>query len=125
MEKVERSQFVKNLWLWKCGQPEVELSAKKDNILDMPTTEWSQRFEMLMRNRLWMGAIRYGVINEPGKPKYDYMTSIVSRAKLYRQTGNQELLVDIANLCLVEFEQKGHPLAHFESIDDGDHVRVK
>lgn len=75
-----------------------------------------------MRNRLAVGALRYGRIHAPGKPVYDRVSSILKRVQAYADTGNLELLVDAANLCLLEFEEGRHPKRHFEAADDGDHV---
>jgi hypothetical protein len=75
-----------------------------------------------MRNRLIMGAIRYGRLNAPDKRQYDRVGSIIERAKIYMETGNCELLVDIANLALLEFEEGRHPNRHFEGGDSENHV---
>lgn len=83
---------------------------------------WSDEFETLMRNRLIMGAFRYGLLRSQKKGEYDLVGSIFKRAEKYRETGNDELLVDIANLALVEFVKGDHPKKHFASIDDGEHV---
>ncbi len=42
--------------------------------------------------------------------------------KEYIETGNDELLVDVANLCMKEFAVGNHPKKHFNSVDDGEHV---
>ena len=86
-------------------------------------SEWSTEFENRMRNRLIMGAIRYGKLGWWRKPKYDRVASIIKRLELYRQTGNREYLVDCANLALVEYVEGNHPKKHFKSADDdGVHV---
>ena len=92
---------------------------------ELRKTEWSSDFEQLMRNRLLMGAFRYGPIREGNKGKYDYIDSIRKRLEKYEQTGNTEYLVDIANCCLLCHEYGEHPNKHFHSIDDGEHVQVK
>lgn len=89
---------------------------------DLSTTEWSSDFEQLMRNRLILGALRYGRIGHKNKPKYDRVGSMKKRLLKYEKTGNREYLVDVANLCLLEFVECHHPLRHFNSIDDGEHV---
>lgn len=95
------------------------------NILDeLKDTEWSNKFEQLMKNRLIMGALRYGKIHEDNKPTYDRVSSILKRLINYNKTGNTEFLVDIANLCLLEFEEGIHTNKHFNSIDDGEHVKI-
>lgn len=100
-------------------------SKPKHTLVELEASEWSPKFERLMRNRLIMGALRYGKLGAPGKPNYDRCKSILKRLMTYRVTGNQELLVDIANLCLVEFVDGKHPMRHWHSVDDGMHVEVK
>ncbi|MCK5581091.1 MAG: hypothetical protein KAJ18_07440 [Candidatus Omnitrophica bacterium] len=110
------------------GYPETEVGCHL--IEELRETQWSKEFESLMRNRLVMGALRYGRILGVksfagyGKPKYDRMGSVRTRLDSYLSTGNKEFLVDIANLCLLEFVECSHPQAHFESVDDGEHVKI-
>jgi hypothetical protein len=92
------------------------------SIEQLRETEWSPEFEQLMRNRLVMGAIRYGKLHAPGKSQYDRIASCIKRLKAYEETGNKEYLVDVANLCLLEFEECHHPKQHFAAIDDSGHV---
>lgn len=92
----------------------------KYRLSDLERSEWSPEFEQLMRNRLLMGALRYGPIGAPNKPRYDRIGSIEKRLKAYRETGNKELLVDSANLCLMEFVECHHPKAHFHAQDNSD-----
>jgi hypothetical protein len=87
-------------------------------------SEWNSEFEQLMRNRLLMGSFRYGRLKAQGKPQYDRMSSIIKRAQLYRQTGNQEYLADIANLCLLEYSEPNHPTAHFDPFAETEKVRT-
>lgn len=96
---------------------------KKLNIAELKKTQWCPEFEKLQRNRLIMGAFRYGKLNAPGKPQYDRIASAVKRLQLYKKTGNTEHLVDAANICLVEFVEGDHPLKHFNSVDDGEHTK--
>lgn len=106
--------------LRQCGL--AESSFPKQTLANLERSEWSPRFEMLMRNRLIMGALRYGVLGAANKPQYDRVGSMERRLRQYVATGNTELLVDVANLCLCEFVEGKHPNRHFHSIDDGDHV---
>jgi hypothetical protein len=113
----DRAFFLKNLWRWAAGLPELtERTTQFDQ--SFWETEWSPAFERLMRNRLIMGALRYGRLKAPGKPQYDRLKSIVDRVGKYRESGNLEYLVDIANLALLEFEEGVHPKKHFAAIDD-------
>lgn len=120
--------FLDNLWRWKCGLPELDGTEHAEPTIDVDAlrkSEWSNEFEQLMRNRLVMGAIRYGKIGAPGKPTYDRVASMQKRLAKYTETGNKEFLVDVANLCLLEFVECAHPNAHFSAIDDGEHVEVQ
>ncbi|WP_024333105.1 hypothetical protein [Desulfotignum balticum] len=90
---------------------------------ELKKTEWSVRFETLMRNRLIMGAIRYGRLKQKGKAAYNRLDSIRQRLDMYNETGNAEHLVDIANLCLLEFEEPNHKHYHFKATDDGVHTK--
>ena len=115
--------FFDNLWLWKCNLPENQ-PFKIDNPDTLYESEWSPRFEKYMRNRLVMGALRYGKINAPNKPKYCRVESMVKRLNQYQKTGNLEILVDVANLCLLEFEEGNHPNKHFNALCENEHVKV-
>ena len=97
---------------------------------DLPSlrqSEWSPRFERLMRNRLIMGAFRYGTFNEKkcSPARYQYAKDAARRLEAYRDTGNTEILVDVANMCLLEFEFGQHPMRHFRAVDDGEHTPDK
>lgn len=115
-----------NLWKWKCGIEETDLDQKPKPVSfsSLKQSEWSVDFEKLMRNRLVVGAYRYGLIGTTGKSKYDRVASMVKRLTKYQESGNKEFLVDVANLCLLEFVECHHPTAHFKSIDDGEHVKA-
>lgn len=88
-------------------------------------TEWSHRFERYQRNRLLMGAYRYGLFNDLQKVPYDRCRGISDRLKLYLDTGNKEYLVDIANLAMLEFEEGVRHTTYFKAQDDKGHISVK
>lgn len=113
--------FLQNLWRWKCGI--VEKDPEQVALVELEKTEWSTEFEILMRNRLVLGAIRYRRIGAQDKPAYKRVASIKRRIEKYEASGNKEFLVDVANLCLLEFVECRHPKQHFEPIDDGEHVK--
>lgn len=99
------------------------VSKKKPSMESLKLTEWNPRFEKLMRNRLIMGALRYGLLSE--KVSYDTITSIRQRLSLLEEDGNGEHLVDIANLCLVMFTREDHPKFHFKAQDDALHTKKR
>jgi hypothetical protein len=86
-------------------------------------SEWSSQFETYQRNRLVMGALRYGPIGNGQKSGYNRLAGIRKRLAQYEADGNTERLVDVANLALLEFIEGTHPLKHFSAID-GDHSCV-
>jgi len=87
--------FLNNLWRWSCNLPEIDLeNPLKEfinpilNIEELRLSEWSPKFEALMRNRLVMGAFRYGVLHAPEKPQYNRIASCIKRLQRYQETGN-------------------------------------
>lgn len=92
---------------------------------DLVKTEWSPLFERMMRQRLLMGALRYGRMHAAGKPKYDRIASITKLLNLYTETGNKEHLVDCANMLLLEFEECYHPKAHIKALDETGGCPIK
>jgi len=115
--------FFENAWRWKCGLPEIEHHITP-SYEELKETEWSDVFEKLMRNRLIMGGIRYGRIGVKGKPQYDRVQSMIKRLQRYSENGNKEFLVDVANLCLLEFVECNHPCQHFHALGESEHVNV-
>lgn len=98
----------------------------KFSLTSLMETEWSPQFEFLMRNRLIMGAFRYGLLSEKRKKgkKWDLLEPIRKKVEKYEETGNVEYLVDAANYCLLAFECDDHPLKHFKALDDHhDHCK--
>ena len=59
------------------------------------------------------------------KHYYLYLKICIQKAKLYQETGNDEILVDIANLAMVEFIEGNHPNKHYKAVDDGIHTEIK
>ena len=82
-------------------------------------------FKELMKNRLIMGALRYGPLLAPGKKDWDRCESIRQRLVTYEADGNLEHLVDISNLALIEFVEGDHPKRHFSAADGGIHTQEK
>lgn len=95
---------------------------KREPLGELRQSEWSARFERLMRNRLLVGRFRYARMGDPAKSQYDNLGGMFKRLREYQDSGNTELLADVANLCLIEFECGTHPLKHFSAADDGEHV---
>lgn len=125
-----RQGFLLNLWRNTAGLPDIDFlaPAKLQNTFaelnENRDRLFSSKFIEYMRNRLIMGGMRYGVVNQQGKPQYDRLTAIKRRLSIYEKTGNTEPLVDVANLCMFEFCESTHPNKHFRATDNDGHVDV-
>lgn len=115
--------YLTNLWRWKCELPEIEIQ-KMPSYDELKESEWSKEFEQLMRNRLIIGSMRYGLMGAKNKSKYDRVNSMIKRLNDYSKSGNKEKLVDVANLAMMEFIECHHPKQHFHAEDDSEHVRI-
>jgi len=73
----------------------------------------------LMKHRIMMGYVRYGPLGSDESKSYDGVASIMKRIAMFREDGNGEHLIDIANIALVEFTNGKY--AHFTGVDDGYH----
>ena len=58
-------------------------------------------------------------MRQPGKHAYERTASMHARLEEYERTRNKELLVDVANLALLEFEEGDGRL---EPMDEREHV---
>lgn len=105
------------------GIERTPIGDKRECLASLRLSEWSSEFERLMRNRLLMGRFRYGRMDRSDQRNYDRIGSAMKRLRLYQASGNLEYLVDVANLCLMEFEHGSHPDKHFHAADDGEHVQ--
>ena len=80
-----------------------------------------------MRNRLLMGAFRYGLLQKKRERvgQWDMVGGMRRLLDKYEATGNLEALVDMANYCLLEFvmwRAQGHEVI---AEDDGEHCQLK
>lgn len=120
------SHFFKNAWRWKEDLQYNFHLPQEDFYIDTENIEnatWSYEFEHYQRNRLILGALRYGRVLTPGRSKYDRVSGMFRYIKEYENTGNLECLVDVANYCMLEFLESDHSLKHFAATDDKFHVK--
>lgn len=122
----EARPFLDDLWRRSAGvKEEVRDWGGVEDLEELRASEWSPKFERLMRNRLIVGAIRYGRLGANGKPDYDRCEMVRDRIRRYEETGNLEFLVDAANGCLLEFVEGKHPNRHLQSDETVKHQPVK
>lgn len=118
-----RKIFIKNLWRWKCGLSELSTTKRILTYEELEKSEWSDEFIQLMRNRLILGAFRYGLFRPGEGPTKDNIKAAHKRLDLYVETGNLEYLVDASNFALAEYVESNHPKKHFHAVDDGEHAK--
>ena len=83
------------------------------------STEFSEKFVDGMKNRMEVSYYKYGPIKEAYPHKVDAIKSLELRLKKYKEDGNLEHLMDIANYAMIEFMLPAHPQAKFYATDDG------
>jgi hypothetical protein len=82
------------------------------------STEYSERFDELRKNRMVVSHYKYGFIKENAEKRaVEYIPTLEKRLQAYKDTGNTEFLADIANFAMIEFMYPQHPNAHFEATD--------
>jgi hypothetical protein len=82
-----------------------------------PSSEFSETFIQLMRNRMAMSYAKYGAIADAYPEKVDAIQSCIERIEKYIETGNKEWLIDGANFLMIEFIVPRHKRAHFRATD--------
>jgi len=115
------TDYIRTHLLDRLGYP-VHFVSRMPSLEELRQTEWSERFEQFMRNRLIMGAFRHARFGHPGKSDYDCIQSMHQRLNRYSSDGNLEHLVDVANLAMVEFTHGHHKNRHWAPQDDGEHT---
>ena len=118
-----RREFLDDLWHRSAGKKYTP--PKPMRVDSLRKSEWCDEFEQFMRNRLVMGAFRYGLIAEQNFDKYDLTEEIKKRVDRYSSDRNLEHLVDAANICLLAFVHGQRAGESMESIDDGEHTPEK
>jgi hypothetical protein len=121
-----RCQFIDNLWRRSCGLEELPTIADKPkkmpSLESLKRTEWVPEFEKFMRNRMIMGAMRYGLLSRTDFKGYNLPFEIIKRVKIYQENANLEYLVDIANLAMIEFYNGKADGLKMTALDDSVHV---
>lgn len=89
----------------------------------MATTEqilkkdFSETFVQKMKNRMLMSHYKYGWAKDTYPELADAVACLEQRLAMYKESGNLEHLVDVANFAMIEFMYPRHPDAHFQGSD--------
>ena len=62
---------------------------------------------------------KYGTISESAL-RIDWVSDLEKRLALYKETGNTEWLMDVANYAMIEFTHPKHPDAHYRATDSDE-----
>jgi hypothetical protein len=84
---------------------------------EIPETEFSLRFAQGMADRMALSYCKYGAVAEAYPAKVDALGSLELRLAKYRETGNTEFLMDVANFAMIEFMHPRHERAFFKATD--------
>jgi len=90
---------------------------KPMTIDEVLATEFSERFVKGMRDRMVVSYHKYGPLVLAYPDKVSALQSLSQRLDKYRETGNTEWLMDVANFAMIEFMRPSHPQAHFRGTD--------
>ena len=102
-----------------------ERRAKMDNVNDILQRDWSKEFINLMQNRIIVSHYKYGWMSQTYPELAKAIDSAEERLRLYRETGNTEWLVDLANFAMIEFMHPSHPQAHFRATGSDESPGLK
>jgi len=86
--------------------------------LGVPASEFNEQFIQQMRTRMAVSYHKYGPMAEADR--VDKLASLQVRLERYRETGNTEWLVDVANFALMEYTHPAHREAHFRATDSDE-----
>ena len=91
------------------------------NYEEILKSEYSEDFDKLRKKMMVMSFYKYGPMKENYKTEktINAISSLEKRLKKYKETGNTELLADIANFAMIEFMYPQHDKAHYKPTDSG------
>lgn len=96
-----------------------------DNVNDILQRDWSKEFIDLMQNRIIVSHYKYGWISQNYPELAKAIDSAEERLRLYRETGNTEWLVDLANFAMIEYMHPSHQQAHFRATGSDESPGLK
>lgn len=91
-----------------------EYSSTEEEMRDKYT---SIKFHDLMNNRMFVSHYKYGDTRDAYPEKVSALHSLYLRIEKYKETGNAEYLVDVANFAMIEFMHPSLPNAFFQATD--------
>jgi hypothetical protein len=84
-------------------------------------TEFSGEFVKGMQDRMVMSYYKYGPVKVNYEQKLiNNMESLEKRLQKYKDTGNTEYLIDVANFAMIEFMYPQHKGAFYKATDSSE-----
>lgn len=87
-------------------------------VAEILRTEFSEDFVKGMKNRMALSLYKYGPVKINVE---NHLTKVIPSLELrlakYKETGNTEYLMDVANLAMMEYMYPQHPQGHFKATD--------
>jgi len=85
------------------------------------STEFSEEFVQGMRQRMIMSYYKYGPVKKDyGDKLINAVKSLEMRLQKYKDTGNTEYLMDVANFAMIEFMFPQHLNAFYRATDSSE-----
>lgn len=78
-----------------------------------PSSEFSPTFLRGMLSRMGVSFYKYGKIKDGFPSKIHAVDSLEQRLEMYKEDGNTDHLMDVANFAMIEFMHPSHPDAHY------------
>jgi hypothetical protein len=92
---------------------------------DLYEGEINDSFLSKMKAAMYVSFYKYGPIRDAYPHKVDAIASLLLRLEKYKETGNTEYLIDVANFAMIEFTLPKHPNAFYKATDsEGSPGRV-
>lgn len=82
-----------------------------------PWGEYSKKFLQGMMDRMSVSFFKYGRVVDSYPDKVNAVESLEVRLQKYKEDGNTEWLMDVANFAMIEFMRPAHPDAHYDPQD--------
>lgn len=86
--------------------------------------DWCQEFIDGMKNRMVTSQHKYGRVKD-NRCEIDFVACLEDRLKKYKETGNGEWLMDVANFAMMECVMPIRSDAHFRATDSHEAPKLK
>lgn len=86
--------------------------------------DYSTEFDSLRQNSIVQSHYKYGWMSDTYPELADAFGSLIKRVELYKETGNADWLIDIANFAMIEYMHPAHSKYHFRRTHSDESPRA-